>query len=338
VQYATPSGKDYYHNATLNLTQWDKPRRDDDSISTTTSQSAGQLEAGTMTSTTQPELDGNAWFASVSENFDMAKTGAEHFNVTTEDVINRVITACLPYRLLKVEGKSVYREKPDVYGPFWICCTLIFALFACSNGYLWACGALDVTDFHVIIVGVIQVFGFWIGVPLALRMSLYWAGADPTLLPLREVLCVYGYSFIATIPMCLLCMLPFKLTQVLFCILALCWSIGLVAINFMKELKESLPHTRYLIVSFFTLSLVIFYLLFPAYYFKIPYGFVTAAEIASTAVSVENPVPAVSALPAQKLAQATAAALYPAATAMAVATFAAAKAGGAAVMPAVLPA
>ena len=56
----------------------------------------------------------------------------QFFDVDTTDVKNRLLCSMVP-----VPGKSFLqhhiRPRPDLYGPFWICCTLVFSIAISGN-------------------------------------------------------------------------------------------------------------------------------------------------------------------------------------------------------------
>ena len=56
----------------------------------------------------------------------------QFFDVDTTDVKNRLL-----YSMVPVPGKSFLqhhiRPRPDLYGPFWICCTLVFSIAISGN-------------------------------------------------------------------------------------------------------------------------------------------------------------------------------------------------------------
>ncbi|MCO5610897.1 hypothetical protein L7F22_065140 [Adiantum nelumboides] len=53
-----------------------------------------------------------------------------YFNVDTADVLERIRDSLLPYKGDFVEKVG---HNPDIYGPFWICTTLIFVAAALGN-------------------------------------------------------------------------------------------------------------------------------------------------------------------------------------------------------------
>ncbi|KAK2587261.1 hypothetical protein KPH14_002997 [Odynerus spinipes] len=141
------------------------------------------------------------------------------FNVNTQDVIDRIKRSMFPH------GSDNYlvthiRPNPDLYGPFWICITLIFAIaiggnmanylqIASSSHYHWR------YDFHVVSYAATAIFLYAWVLPLALWGALKWTTskrdteeeliesyASPGLL---ELICLYGYSLAIYIPIAFLC-------------------------------------------------------------------------------------------------------------------------------------
>ncbi|MCO5580561.1 hypothetical protein L7F22_034429 [Adiantum nelumboides] len=53
-----------------------------------------------------------------------------YFNVDTEEVFQRVLQSFL---LDRGQFISLTSHNPDLYGPFWICTTLVFVASACGN-------------------------------------------------------------------------------------------------------------------------------------------------------------------------------------------------------------
>jgi len=60
---------------------------------------------------------------------------ADYFDVTENEIFDRVLTALNPQ---KMDLGTAARTKPDLYGPFWLCSTIVFCIFAFGNlsGYL----------------------------------------------------------------------------------------------------------------------------------------------------------------------------------------------------------
>lgn len=55
---------------------------------------------------------------------------ADYFDVTQNEIFDRVLTAVNPAKMALGDQVKV---KPELYGPFWISSTIIFCLFAFGN-------------------------------------------------------------------------------------------------------------------------------------------------------------------------------------------------------------
>ncbi|KAK7874338.1 hypothetical protein R5R35_007810 [Gryllus longicercus] len=129
------------------------------------------------------------------------------FDVDTQTVVDRILWSMIPR-----PGHSYLqhhiRPKPDLYGPFWICTTLIFAIAISGNlaNYLQTAGK----DFHwkynfrVVTYAASAVYSYaWI-TPMVLWAYLRWCGGQEARLGFLEMMCVYGYSLSIYIPVSIL--------------------------------------------------------------------------------------------------------------------------------------
>lgn len=140
------------------------------------------------------------------------------FNVNTNDVLERLKRSMIPH------GSDNYlithiRPNPDLYGPFWICITLVFSIAisenianywqtASSTKYHWR------YDFHVVSYAATFIFLYAWLLPLALWGALKWTNSsrnteeeliESYAVPgLLELLCLYGYSLSIYIPVAFL--------------------------------------------------------------------------------------------------------------------------------------
>ncbi|XP_029173905.1 protein YIPF2 [Nylanderia fulva] len=140
------------------------------------------------------------------------------FNVNTSDVVERLKRSMVPH------GSDNYlithiRPNPDLYGPFWICVTLVFSIAISGNmaNYLQTASSAKYHwkyDFHVVSYAATCIFLYAWLLPLALWGALKWtygsrnteeelieSYAAPGLL---ELLCLYGYSLSIYVPVAFL--------------------------------------------------------------------------------------------------------------------------------------
>ena len=128
---------------------------------------------------------------------------------------NRVLAGMVPLRYNLVD---ILRPNPDLYGPFWICMTLIFTIAISGNiaslfRYILStvsscehesdsiCREREGWEFHfheVTVVGTAVYTYTWV-VPAILWGVLWWRGSRDSY-TLLELLSIYGYCIAAFIP------------------------------------------------------------------------------------------------------------------------------------------
>jgi len=133
----------------------------------------------------------------------------QFFDVEDKDILNRVL-----YSMVPIPGKSFLqhhiRPKPDLYGPFWSCVTLIFSIAITGNiaDYLTTSLVGQAKwhyDFHKVTLASTAVFGYAGLVPAVLYGYLWWVGRGGALaVSFLELLCLYGYSVTIYIPISIL--------------------------------------------------------------------------------------------------------------------------------------
>ncbi|KAF5888613.1 Protein YIPF1, partial [Clarias magur] len=129
------------------------------------------------------------------------------FDVDTYQVIDRIISSVLPWR-----GKNFVRlhirNNPDLYGPFWICATLVFAIGVSGNmsSFLVHHGQPRykyVPEFRKVTMAATAIYSYAWLVPLALWGFLSWRSRKISSMlsySFLEIVCVYGYSLSVYIP------------------------------------------------------------------------------------------------------------------------------------------
>jgi len=152
----------------------------------------------------------------------------QFFDVDTEDVRRRLVWSMLPRPSETTDFvRRSIRPKPDLYGPFWVCVTLVFSVAISGNvaAYLQTAVHEDVTgfrwhyDFHKVTLAATAVFGYAWLVPAALYTALWWiSGSKATeqsssSASFLELLCVYGYSLAIYIPVSVLWMIQNSIWQ-----------------------------------------------------------------------------------------------------------------------------
>jgi len=136
----------------------------------------------------------------------------KYFDVDTVDVVSRAMKGSMPFS--KAFNETI-GNNPDMYGPIWICNTLIFACALCGNmASYFASNSDDVWqyDFEKLTFGAAIVYGYVGLVPLLLALVLYAMGEGEGL-PISYLLCLYGYIMLVFIPAAVLCTIPSELLR-----------------------------------------------------------------------------------------------------------------------------
>lgn len=195
-----------------------------------------------------------------------------YFNVSTDNILERTKLSFFYYKPENRNFLAVSQNNPDIYGPFWLSTTLIFAIAASSNFASWM-SFLKTTahpywtyDFNLVVSATSLVYGFTFGVPLCL-----WAVCKYLQIPLGLIsaICLYGYSTAVFIPTCLLCIIPSHAVDWLLLLCAVGLSGGFLALN-LWPLLVALPDQQraYLILCGVLGAHSVFGILLKVYFFQ----------------------------------------------------------------------
>lgn len=162
-----------------------------------------------------------------------------YFNVDTSDVVERIRDSVLPFRGDFVEKTS---HNPDMYGPFWICSTLIFLTAALGNfaAYLSHKTSSGGIAWHYDITKVTVSAGLFYGyvgiVPLALYFLLKYLGVVSGLV---QLWCLYGYSLFIFIPASFFSAVPVEIVRWVAVGVAGVMSAVFLAVNIRSHIKTA---------------------------------------------------------------------------------------------------
>ncbi|KAI1280515.1 Protein YIPF1 [Halotydeus destructor] len=150
---------------------------------------------------------------------------ARFFDVTTQDVVSRVLWSVLPIPSPPAQGNKsrssgTYIERhiqssPDLYGPIWINITLIFSIAICGNIASYLASPLESDwhyDFKKVGMAASTVTTYVLCVPTCLWFFFWFRGCTLTYTWL-ETLCAYGYSLSVYVPISIVWMFGIPLVQ-----------------------------------------------------------------------------------------------------------------------------
>jgi hypothetical protein len=165
------------------------------------------------------------------------------FDVDTVQVLNRIKGSLLP----RPRGAffELIAANPDLYGPFWIATTLIFAMAITGNlASYFAFVATDKNpkwtyDFSQLTFAGTVIYSYVTLLPLIFWLLLRYYEASKKL---ADVLCIYGYTMAIFVPISILCVLPSNLLRWLVVLYGGVVSSIFLLSNFHAHLADCFPY------------------------------------------------------------------------------------------------
>ncbi|XP_076838748.1 protein YIPF2 [Brachyhypopomus gauderio] len=167
------------------------------------------------------------------------------FNVDTVQVLDRIKGSVMP-----IPGhnfiKHHIRNNPDLYGPFWICVTLVFSVAISGNLSTFLSQMGDPKyqyrpQFHRVTIAALAVFLYAWLVPLGVWGFMTWRRGGErhtSSYSFLETVCIYGYSLFIYIPTSILWIIPFGWLQWLLILIAMVISGSVLVITFWPAVRD----------------------------------------------------------------------------------------------------
>ncbi|KAI1236855.1 hypothetical protein IHE44_0015111 [Lamprotornis superbus] len=149
-----------------------------------------------------------------------------------------------------VPGKNFVRlyirSNPDLYGPFWICATLVFTIAVSGNlsNFFIHLGKPTyhyVPEFRKVSIAATTIYAYAWLVPLALWGFLMWRNSKVMNIvsySFLEIVCVYGYSLFIYIPTAMLWIIPQKVVRWVLVVFSLCLSGSVLVMTFWPAVRD----------------------------------------------------------------------------------------------------
>ncbi|XP_022527550.1 protein YIPF2 [Astyanax mexicanus] len=214
------------------------------------------------------------------------------FNVDTMQVLDRIKASVMP-----LPGRNFVkhhiRNNPDLYGPFWICATLVFSVAISGNlsTFLSEMGNPRYhyrPHFHRVTVAAVAVFLYAWLVPLGVWGFMTWrqnAERQTSAYSFLETVCVYGYSLFIYIPTSILWIIPFGWLQWLLILVAMVISGSVLVITFWPVVRDDTKTTAFVSMAAIVLLHALLAIGCKMYFFQ------TAEPIAVLPDSTVTPAP-----------------------------------------------
>ncbi|XP_070831005.1 protein YIPF1 [Chaetodon trifascialis] len=211
------------------------------------------------------------------------------FDIETHHVKERIIGSMVPWP--RKNFIHVYlRRNPDLYGPFWICTTLVFAIAISGNlsNFLVHLGKPHykyTPEFRKVTIAATAIFSYAWLVPLALWGFLLWRNNKIMNLvsySFMEIVCVYGYSLAIYIPAVVLWILPYEWLRWCSIVVALCLSGSVLVLTFWPAVRDDHPKVIITIMAAIVLLNVLLAVGCKAYFFSKPEPVIPVENVAAT--------------------------------------------------------
>ncbi|MQM04472.1 hypothetical protein Taro_037269 [Colocasia esculenta] len=178
-----------------------------------------------------------------------------YFDVDTSDVLERIKDSLFPF-------KGNFTEKtgnnPDLYGPFWICTTLIFVAAAIGTFVTYLAHKLQKKEWDYDINLVTWSAGLFYGyvtiVPIGLYVILKYFSAPSGLV---QLLCLYGYSLFVFIPASCLSIVPVEIFRWVVAGVAGFMSATFVALNLRTHIQSAGERWLLIVAGIFLLQVAL---------------------------------------------------------------------------------
>uniref|UniRef100_A0A6N2LXJ6 Yip1 domain-containing protein n=1 Tax=Salix viminalis TaxID=40686 RepID=A0A6N2LXJ6_SALVM len=223
--------------------------------------SQGKISGGT-----RPPLDADDTFSKPVSGSEESQRGGwfqtftvaaykPYFDVDTTDVLERIKYSLFPFRGTFTE-KTV--NNPDLYGPFWICTTLIFVAASIGTFVTYIAHKLQKKewnyDINLVTWSAGVFYGYVLLVPLVLYVILKYFSAPSGLV---QLFCLYGYSLFVFIPALCLSVIPVEIFRWVIAGVAGFMSATFVALNLRAHIMSAGERWFFIVAGIFLLQLAL---------------------------------------------------------------------------------
>lgn len=178
-----------------------------------------------------------------------------YFDVDTSDVLERIKDSLFPFR-------GSFNEKtasnPDLYGPFWICTSLIFVAASIGTFVTYLSHKLQNKewnyDINLVTWSAAVFYGYVTVVPIGLYVILKYFSAPSGLV---QLFCLYGYSLFVFIPALCLSIVPLEIFRWVVAGVAGLMSATFVALNLRNHIKSAGERWFLIVAGIFLLQLAL---------------------------------------------------------------------------------
>ena len=137
----------------------------------------------------------------------------QFFDVDTSTVLKRIKRSFIP--LPTDLRHSRISKKPDMYGPFWICATLVLFIAVFGNLSTLLSNFSNKNykykpQFELLPIAAIIIYCYTFVLPLLIKGYFWWRKTEFKL-SVSQIICLYGYSMFICIPSSVLFIVPYAM-------------------------------------------------------------------------------------------------------------------------------
>uniref|UniRef100_A0AAZ1Y2B0 Protein YIPF n=1 Tax=Oreochromis aureus TaxID=47969 RepID=A0AAZ1Y2B0_OREAU len=183
--------------------------------------------------------------ASAGEDVKLDLSEDEEGQQESSEVLDRVKGSVMPQPGRNFI-KYYLRSNPDLYGPFWICVTLVFSVAISGNLSTFLVERGNPAfhyrpQFHRVTIAAVVIFMYAWLVPIGLWGFLTWRqGAERQIggYSFLETVCVYGYSLFIYIPTSVLWIIPYDWLRWTLILIAMVISGSVLVLTFWPVVRD----------------------------------------------------------------------------------------------------
>lgn len=180
----------------------------------------------------EKEKEASFWSFKYYQNF---------FDIDARQVLQRIVFSMYPNPNI-IYLKSHIKSKPDYYGPFWICTTLIISIAISGNlaNYFSSLSSGKFVwhyDFHKVTIATAVIYAYWLIMP-SIIFGILWCRKNQRGLMYSELICLFGYSLAIYIPISILWLVPFTWLRWILVTLGMFLSGCVLIINLFPAIRD----------------------------------------------------------------------------------------------------
>ena len=158
----------------------------------------------------------------------------EFFDIDTNLVLIRIRSSLIPHFNYSLNTTHV-KDRPDMYGPFWICATLVICVGVLSNLTKLISNFTNPEyhyqpQFQLLPIATTIIYCYTFILPLLIKIFFWWR-ENAVGLAVSQIICIYGYSLFVLIPASILFLVPYDVFDWIVVAVVICLSGSVIMVS-----------------------------------------------------------------------------------------------------------